>query len=425
MTKGRGVIPCDTLVANSVVAASYAPGAGNVWSWRRPGGAAVVAGLQRRATGVYNGAAYEVTMRHPIRVAASLFGGLTVLLGAAGVDLGAQIANNPYKVNYSWDKLEGRKIGVASGIRPDRDGKHLWILDRCGANGCAASNLDPIIQVDMDGRFVKSFGKGIMNFPHGFFVDHEGFIWVTDGVADGDARGTAGFTVGKGHQIYKFSPDGQLVMRLGEAGRPGADEKHFNGPTGVVVADNGDIWVTDGHGSTQRGPNRENMYGSRGGNNRLVRLSKDGTFIKAWGGGVGSEGSLPLQFNDPHDLQRDAEGRLYVADRGNQRIQVLDKDGNFITRWTQFGKPSAIAIDTKGNIYVADGMSDAHWNPGWERGIRIGDLKTGYLKAFIPDEEATRGAGTEFVGVDALGRIFSGASGRPGLVVHEPFRPLW
>ena len=155
------------------------------------------------------------------------------------------------------------------------------------------------------------------------------------------------------------------------------------------------------------------MYRSRGGNNRLMRFTKDGKFIKQWGGGVGSEGYLPLQFNDPHDLAIDSDGRLYVADRGNQRIQVLDKDGNFITRWTQFGKPSAIAIDTKGNIYVADGMSDESWNPGWERGIRIGDLKSGWLKAFIPDEEATRGAGTEFLGVDARGPDLLGCQRPP------------
>lgn len=337
----------------------------------------------------------------------------------------AQIANNPYKVNFNWDKLEGRKIGVASGIKPDPGGKYLWILDRCGSNGCAESPLDPIIQVDMDGKFVKSFGKGIMNFPHGFFVDADGNVWVTDGAANGDPRGEAGFKKGIGHQVYKFSPDGALLMRLGQAGKPGADETHFNGPTGVVVAANGDIWVTDGHGGpASPGPNQANMYRSRGGNNRLVRFSRDGKFIKQWGGGVGSEGALPLQFNDPHDIAIDKDGRLYIADRGNQRIQVLDQDGKFITRWTQFGKPSAIAIDDR-HIYVADGMSDVMWNPGWERGIRIGDLKTGWLKAFIPDEEATRGAGTEFVGVDARGRIFSGASGRPGLVVHELVRPLF
>jgi sugar lactone lactonase YvrE len=264
-----------------------------------------------------------------------------------------------------------------------------------------------------------------MNFPHGFFIDREGFIWVTDGAPKGDARGEAGFKKGLGHQVYKFTRDGKLVMRLGEAGVAGDDEKHFNGPTGVVVAQNGDIWITDGHGGPQVGPLKDNMYGSRGGNNRLVRFDRTGKFLKAWGGGIGSEGSLPLQFNDPHGIEIDDQGRLYIADRGNQRVQVLDKDGNFITRWTQFGKPSAIAIDKKGHIYVADGMSNEHWNPGWERGIRIGDIKTGWLKAFIPDEELTQGAGTEFLGVDDRGRIFSGASGRPGLVVHELFRPLF
>src|SRR5438874_9278187 len=347
-------------------------------------------------------------MAHSARIARRVGVATAAVAVFVGVAVQAQVSMSPYKVNYNWDKLQGRKIGVASGIKMDPDGKHLWILDRCGANGCAESDLDPIIQVDMDGKFVKSFGKGMINFPHGFFIDREGNVWVTDGAPAGDARGAAGFKKGMGHQVYKFSPEGKLIMTLGEKGVSGADEKHFNGPTGVVVAANGDIWITDGHGGPSVGPNKDNMYTSRGGNNRLVRLSKDGTFLKQFGGGVGSEGSLPLQFNDPHDLAIDAEGRLYVADRGNQRIQILDKDGNFITRWTQFGKPSAIAIDTKGNnIYVADGMSDGHWNPGWERGIRVGDLKTGWLKAFIPDEEATRGAGTEFLGVDNRGNIYS------------------
>ena len=364
-------------------------------------------------------------MSHPVRVASAFALGFAALAIMSGAAAKAQVGTSPYKVNYNWDKLQGRRIGVASGIKMDPDGRHIWILDRCGANGCADSDLDPIIQVDASGTFVKSFGKGLIAFPHGFFIDKEGYVWVTEGAADGDPRGEAGFKKQMGHQVLKFSPDGKVVMRLGEARVSGADEKHFNGPTGVVVADNGDIWITDGHGSAQRGPNKDNMYGSRGGNNRLVRFSKDGKFIKAWGGGVGSEGSLPLQFNDPHDIAIDAEGRIYVADRGNQRIQVLDKEGNFITRWTQFGKPSAVAVDNKGNIYVADGMSDARWNPGWERGIRVADIKTGWIKAFIPDEGATRGAGTEFLGVDSKGTIFSGASGRPGLVVHELFRPLF
>lgn len=194
-----------------------------------------------------------------------------------------------------------------------------------------------------------------------------------------------------------------------------------------MIAANGDIWITDGHGTTQRlGPNKDDMYGSRGGNNRLVRFDKDGKFLKQWGGGVGSEGSLPLQFDDPNGIDIDTDGNLYVADRGNNRVQVLDKEGRFVTRFTSFGKPSAVAVD-KDKIYVADGMSDATWNPGWERGIRIGDLKTGYLRAFVPDEElpGPGGARTEFIGVDSQGRICSGASGRPGIVVHELFGPLF
>jgi len=226
-----------------------------------------------------------------------------------------------------------------------------------------------------------------------------------------------------GHQVLKFSPDGKVLMRIGTAGVYGADETHMNGPSGVAVAADGSLWVTDGHGGPQKGPNANNMFGSRGGNNRLIHFSKDGKFLKAWGGGIGSESYEPMHFNDPHSIAIDADGKVYVADRGNMRVQVIDKDGNFITQWTQFGKPSAIAI-AHGLIYVADGMSDDHWNPGWERGIRIGDLKTGWMKAFIPDSDVPRGAGTEFVGVDVKGNVYSGASSRQGLTVNQLFRPF-
>ena len=172
-----------------------------------------------------------------------------------------EISMNPYHVNYNWDKLQGRKIGVASGIRMDPDGKHLWILDRCGANGCADSDLDPVIEVDLDGKLVQSFGKGQIAFPHGFFIDRERNIWVTDGAPQGDPRGEPGLKKHMGHQVYKFSPNGKLLMTIGTAGVPGADDTHMNGPTGVVVGLDGNIWVTDGHGGPQRGPNKDNMFG--------------------------------------------------------------------------------------------------------------------------------------------------------------------
>jgi DNA-binding beta-propeller fold protein YncE len=361
--------------------------------------------------------------------------GLALAFGAAvaltfGAGAKAQTSNNPYHVDYNWDKIQGRKIGVASGFKMDPDGKHLWIIDRCGANGCADSDLDPIIEVTLDGKMVKSFGKGLIGFPHGLFVDKQGNVWVTDGAPEGDPRAAASARKHIGHTVMKFSPDGKVLLTIGTPGVPGADATHMNGPTGVVVQDDGTIWVTDGHGTGNfSGPYKDNMYASRGGNNRLIEFSPDGKFIKQWGGGKGSEGSLPMQFNDPHDIELDpATGNMYIADRGNQRVQVIDRHGNFITRWTQFGKPSAIAIDNKGHIYVADGMSNDRWNPGWERGIRVGDLKTGWVKAFIPDELDTAVgngvAGTEFLGVDPEGNIYSGGAGIKGMVVHHPFRSV-
>jgi DNA-binding beta-propeller fold protein YncE len=369
----------------------------------------------------------EHVKAHLVRVSSTGIASIALLtLFTAWASQAQVVSLSPYKTVYNWDKLQGRKLGVPSGIQLDPDGQHLWILDRCGANDCANSDLDPILKVDFDGKIVQSFGKGKLAFPHAFLVDRDGNVWVSEGAPAGDPRGAEGFKKGLGHQVIKFDSNGKVLMTLGEAGVAGADDKHFNGPSGIAIAANGDIWITDGHGGPQKGPNADNMFGSRGGNNRLVRFSKEGKFIKAWGGGVGSESHDPLRFNDPHGIAIDSQGRIYIADRGNLRVQVLDKDGNFITQWTQFGKPSAIVIDDHDNIYVADGMSNPHWNPGWERGIRIADLKTGWIKAFIPDTDTNlTGAGTEFMGLGPKGSIYSGASSRQGLIVYEPFRPLY
>jgi sugar lactone lactonase YvrE len=336
-----------------------------------------------------------------------------IIVGSAVVvaELVAQsVANNPYRAVYNWEKLPpGRKIGVASGIKPDPDGKHMWVLDRCGANDCAGTKVDPIMKFDMEGNLIKSFGAGLLGWPHGFAIDAGGNVWVTEGAPVGDKRGEAGFKIGKGHQVFKFSPDGKVVMTLGTAGVAGADASHFNGPTGVAIAPNGDIWITDGH---------------RGGNNRLVRFSKDGKFIQAWGGGVGSESAKDAEFNDPHDLAIDpTTGNVFVADRGNNRIQKFDPTGKFITKWTQFGRPSAVFVDTKGVIYVGDGMSNAQWNQGWERGIRVGDAKTGWVTAFIPDHDSEVSSSIEFLSADATGTIFAGDVGRQRLIKYVRVRP--
>lgn len=325
------------------------------------------------------------------------------------------VVGNPYHAVHGWERLpEGRTLGVVSGVYPDPDGQHLWMLDRCGANECAGSPLDPILKFDLAGNLVDSFGAGLFAFPHGFFLDHEGFLWVTEGAPDGDPRGVEGLKLGLGHQVVKLNRKGEVVMTLGEAGVHGDGARHFNGPSAVVVTPEGDIWVADGH---------------RGGNNRIVKFAPDGTFLLEVGGGVGSESREPAGFNDPHALALDSRGRLYVADRGNSRIQVFSSGGELLAIWTQFGKPSTVFVDRNDVLYAGDGLSGVDRGPGWrsnfgwERGIRIGDTATGWVTAFIPDTEEVIGAGIEFLGVDLAGNIYAGEVARQRLVQYRRVRP--
>jgi DNA-binding beta-propeller fold protein YncE len=226
-------------------------------------------------------------------------------------------------------------------------------------------------------------------WPHGIDVDPDGNVWVTDGVSP--QRAPKGK---RGHQVVKFSPDGKVLMTLGTPGVPGSGPGSFNAPADVVVASNGDVFVADGH--------------NLDGNNRVVKFSKDGKFIKAWG----QTGYGPGEFRTLHAIAMDLQGRIYVADRANNRIQLFDQEGKFLTMWTQFGRPSGIFFDEHGRIFVADSESDDVQNPGWEMGIRIGDVKTGWVTHFIlyqwGDPRETAGNGAEFVAVDREGNMYGG-----------------
>jgi sugar lactone lactonase YvrE len=137
-----------------------------------------------------------------------------------------------------------------------------------------------------------------------------------------------------------------------------------------------------------------------------VKFTKDGKFIKSWG----QKGAGPGEFNIPHSLALDAAGRLFVADRGNNRIQIFDQDGGFIAQWKQFGRPSGLFIDRDGLLYSSDSESDAARNPGFRRGVTIGSAKDGKVTAFIPEPTpATEGRdGGESVAVDEAGHVFVG-----------------
>ena len=337
---------------------------------------------------------------------------LTTLLLAffIALPLPAQnVAPNPYQVIYHWGELpRGRPMGVVTGVQPDPDGEHLWIVERCGGNQCAGSDLPPIHKLDREGNTVLSLGAGLFAWPHGFDLDAEGNLWITEGAPAGDARGEPGMALGMGHQVIKLTQDGEVLMRLGQAGVPGDDSRHFNGPAAVVVADDGTIWVADGH---------------RGGNNRLLKFAPDGELLLEIGGGIDALSRESAAFNDPHDLKLDSQGRLFVADRGNNRIQIFSQSGDLLDIWTQFGRPSGIWIDAEDRIYVADGMSGEQWNRGWERGIRIGDARTGWVEEFIPDYEVPTGSGIEFLASDSEGNIYAGQVGRQRFEKYVRVRP--
>ena len=293
---------------------------------------------------------------------------------------------NPYQMVENWAKLpEGRTWGSTSAVDPDTDGKSIWVAERCGANTCVNSpNVDIVLKFDESGKLVKSFGAGLMIFPHGMHVDKDGNIWVTDGQDNFPraARGARGAAPAAppanppakpiGHQVFKFSPDGKILMTLGKAGgnRPGenADPASFYQPNDVLVAPNGDIFVSEGHG---------------GANSRIVKFNKDGKFIKE----IGKKGAARGEFDQPHALAMDSRGRLFVGDRSNNRIVILDQEGNFLEEWLQFSRPSGVFIDKQDNIYVADSESGSvsRARTDWKRGIRVGRIQDGAVTAFIPD----------------------------------------
>ncbi|MBL4820297.1 MAG: hypothetical protein JKY98_04805 [Gammaproteobacteria bacterium] len=324
------------------------------------------------------------------------FLGLSLLI-ASSVTL-AQGYPNPYASLNSWAELPGgRTFGAVGDVDVDPDGVHIWAIMRCDAternrfgNECVDSDLDPILKFDAEGKVVESFGSGMFIWPHGIDVDSSGNVYVTDAVRDD--RIPAGDT--RGHQVIKFSPTGEVLMVLGTPGKSGSSDKHFTSPSDVVVGNNGDIFVADGHNTD--------------GNNRMMKFNSKGQLIKKWG----KTGYGPSEFRALHTLGIDNSGRLFVGDRSNSRIQLFDQDGTYLNQWTQFGRPSGISFDAHGNIYVADSESDDEQNPGFEMGIRIGDAKLGWVEHFIQlpqgDPRSTRGNGAEFVAVDAAGNIFGG-----------------
>lgn len=306
---------------------------------------------------------------------------LLPILGMLAAAAGAQ--PNPYRTVDAWVQLPpGRTPGSMSMVDVDRDG-NVWLAERCGANDCVPHReLAPIFLLDPDGRTLENFGAGLFAWPHGIHADAQGNVWVADARA-GD---------GRGHRVVKLDRDGNVLLVLGEAGAAGSDESHFNGPTDIVVVPSGDVFVTDGHEAAS--------------NNRVLKFTSDGRFVKSWGG----TGSGPGQFLVPHSIDVDSQGRLLVADRDNNRIQIFDQDGNFLDEWKQFGRPSGLYIAADDTLYVSDNQSNDERNPGGRRGIYVGSARDGSVRAFIPDPEfdpaRVQETGAHGLAADSAGNIY-------------------
>ena len=309
---------------------------------------------------------------------------------------------NPYRTIEGWAQL-GRPWGATSAVDIAPDGKGVWVAERCGANSCAESTLPAVYKFDANGKLVTSFGAGMFVSPHGIFVDREGNVWVTDcactgGSGRGGARDTSAPRPTKGHQVFKFDHTGKVLLTLGKPGG-GSGAEYFTQPNDVLVAPNGDIFVAEGHSSAP------------GSTARILKFSKDAKLIKTWG----TFGHGPDDLDQPHALAMDSRGRLFVGDRGNNRIKIFDQDGKLLDTWYQFSRPSGIYIDASDNIYVADSESGsvAKDRTGWKRGIRIGSARDGSVTGFIPDpnENPPSTSVAEGVAVDRDGVIYGAEVG--------------
>jgi DNA-binding beta-propeller fold protein YncE len=212
-----------------------------------------------------------------------------------------------YQVDPSWPERPGSvKWGHVPGVAVDRHDR-VWVFTRA----------EPPVQIySATGRFIRSWGSGIIKTAHHLKFDRDGNVWLAD-------IGT--------HTVMQFTPEGKLLKTLGTRGAAGCDETHLNQPTDMAITPSGDVFVSDGYG-----------------NNRVVHFDPSGRFVRAWG----QLGTRPGEFSLPHAIALDSKGRLYVADRNNVRVQVFDRKGKLLDVWENLLVPWGFWVTKADEIWI-------------------------------------------------------------------------
>jgi DNA-binding beta-propeller fold protein YncE len=270
------------------------------------------------------------------RVIAGCAVSLALVTCAATRPATARAAEGTYQRVENWAQLPaGTSFGLMSAVGVDAKD-----------NVYAFQREDPtskILVFNSQGKLLNTWGEGAFPAAHGLRVLRDGFVWLTDK---------------KLEQVHKYSVDGKLLLAIGTKGVDGANDSHdaFNGVSDVIMAQNGDVFVSDGEGP----------------NTRVVKFSKDGKFITLWG----TKGAEPGQFNTPHSIDMDSKGRVYVADRSNNRIQIFDQDGKYLDALTQFGaRPTSLFITKDDMLYVSASAPENHILVGTTAGKILDEIK--------------------------------------------------
>ncbi len=238
-------------------------------------------------------------------------------------------ADTHHEVVADWPKLPASlTLGLCAGVGVDAQNR-VFVFHRSGRKWSNPFPKEPIEAPTVSvidggsGRLLNSWGANMFIMPHGLTVDHEGNLWLTD--------------VGL-HQVFKFTPEGRLLLTLGERGKPGNDHTHFNLPTDVAVMRDGSFYVSDGYKNT-----------------RVMKFSSGGQFEFEWG----TKGKGDGEFNLPHGIAIDAQGRVIVCDRENERLQIFDAKGGYLHEWKgpQIGKPYGVEVSPEGHVFIIDGGS--------------------------------------------------------------------